>query len=1241
MAAASLNPQATPCDNFNGRKGGTGTSIVSSINLEIFQVNLQHNRAASSVVSKSFNALSRGICLVQEPWVREDKILGLGSKGTQTHRGALCAGVRSCILTRGLNAINIPQFGTKDLTVVQVELDIKGKSTRIMVASIYCDITGNIPSTELELLVRHCEAKQLHLVVGGDLNSHHYAWGSSDCNSRGRDFAEFLATTSLEILNQGVEPTFVVGNKQSVIDVTLASREFANLIRDWRVMREDTLSDHRRIRFFIQCDKPAPRYCRNLKKTDWTVYDQELQQRIGLWIGRVKTLEDIEKELATVNTAIIQSFEKACPWRKVSGRTRTPGWTRELTTLHKRSNHAFHTAYKSRKTEDWESYKVVRREYKRSIRKCKRDSWQTYCHNIESTPEAARLNRLLGRQSGTSLGLVKLPSGVWTETTEETLQHLLSVHFPGCIQASQEDATSGTAAGATRWVPSRSWDLAAQVITEDRISWAFKSMMPFKAPGEDGIFPALIQHGLKYLVTPLCHIFRASLALSYIPKIWQIARVAFIPKPGRMNYSEAKAFRPISLTSFLLKGMEKLIDRHLRDGPISELPFHPRQHAFQAGKSTESALHQLVEKLEKAMSNNQFALGIFFDIEGAFNNVTSKAVEMALDEWFVNTPVKRWIITMLTKRSIYTTLGYDKVWVKANRGLPQGGGLSPVLWSMIADSLLKWLSKQGIFSQGFADDGAAVIVGIFLSVMCEIAQRILKGIESWCKQRDLSVHPDKTIMVLFTKKRILDGLIPITFYGKELQFSPQVKYLGVWLDSKLNWKKHVDTKVEKALVAFYQVKRAVGKTWGLSPRIVHWLYVTVIRPVITYAAVVWWKRTELCTVIKQLEHLQRIACLYITGAMRTTPTAAIELLLGLPPLQVVIQQSAMSACYRLQATGQWVNSTIGHAGIRKKMIQNMPSLQSRSDRIIPKYYFDNNYVTAINDRDFWNNSHPPLMDEVVCYTDGSRAMGRAGAGIYFQREDEGLSYPLGKFCTVFQAEVHAIMTCARHDYVSQENGSSVAICSDSQAAIKAVSNAKVTSDLVSEAVKALRDLSRRNSVRILWIPSHSGYSGNEKADILAKEGSAQHFIGPEPSMGLPMQVVHTALRNWSYREQLRLWQQKDGCRQAKALIRGPSPGLAPSLLKLDRQEVKLIVGLLTGHAPLRRHLHIMKTEDDPICSFCSEEEETTLHYLGYCPAFEMNRLSTMGDVTITANILAQIPYGDLLKFVRASGRFRP
>ena len=99
-----------------------------------------------------------------------------------------------------------------------------------------------------------------------------------------------------------------------------------------------------------------------------------------------------------------------------------------------------------------------------------------------------------------------------------------------------------------------------------------------------------------------------------------MSKVAFIPKPGTMDYTVAKAYRPISLTSFLLKGLEKLVDRYLRSGPLASIPIHPRQHAFQAGKCMESALHQLVGRIEWALEATEYT---HIYIEGAFDNTSA------------------------------------------------------------------------------------------------------------------------------------------------------------------------------------------------------------------------------------------------------------------------------------------------------------------------------------------------------------------------------------------------------------------------------------------------------------------------------------------------------------------------------------------------------------------------------------------------------------------------------------------
>ena len=79
----------------------------------------------------------------------------------------------------------------------------------------------------------------------------------------------------------------------------------------------------------------------------------------------------------------------------------------------------------------------------------------------------------------------------------------------------------------------------------------------------------------------------------------------FVPKTGRNSYSGLRDYRPTSLTSFLLKTMDRLVDRYLRDETLALGPLHPNQHDYQAGESVKTTLHQLVVRVQRARDQQE------------------------------------------------------------------------------------------------------------------------------------------------------------------------------------------------------------------------------------------------------------------------------------------------------------------------------------------------------------------------------------------------------------------------------------------------------------------------------------------------------------------------------------------------------------------------------------------------------------------------------------------------------------
>ena len=146
------------------------------------------------------------------------------------------------------------------------------------------------------------------------------------------------------------------------------------------------------------------------------------------------------------------------------------------------------------------------------------------------------------------------------------------------------------------------------------------------------------------------------------------------------------------------------------------------------------------------------------------------------------------------------------------------------------------------------------------------------------------MNPDKTELILFTRRhKIPDFLLP-EIGGQRLKLSDTVRYLGLILDRKLLWRDNIEERVKKTTVALYSCKRAIGKRWGMQPHVVHWLYNAVVRPILMYGLLVWWPALEKKVNQQRVGKVQRLACVLITGCLKSTPTKALEMILHLLPL---------------------------------------------------------------------------------------------------------------------------------------------------------------------------------------------------------------------------------------------------------------------------------------------------------------------------------------------------------------------
>jgi ribonuclease HI len=838
------------------------------------------------------------------------------------------------------------------------------------------------------------------------------------------------------------------------------------------------------------------------------------------------------------------------------------------------------------------------------------------------------MHKLLAKTHQNKIGSLKINDNTYTDTENDILNVLASTHFPGSkvsgVQVN-DDLNNKQDYKITNLNESEN------IFTEEAIKWAINDFEPFKAAGKDEIFPALLQNGLTFLSRPLKNIFIKSHAMGYIPKIWNEVKVIFIPKAGRRPSEDPKSYRPISLSSVMLKIMEKILDRHIRENILKANPLSRHQYAYQTGKSTEAALKTLVEKIKKSFNDKQVCLGGFLDIMGAFDHTSFESICRNLYRKGVDANTCKWVKSMLTERNITMTLGNESISIKVEKGTPQGSVISPLLWCLVVDELIIELNHlPGIYAQGYADD----IVILCISNDCKVNQGLkktslvsntmqiaLNKTEMWCKKENLLVNPDKTSMIMFTKKHEdSSNFNKNKMFGKELSFVNEVKYLGVILDRKLTWNIHLDRQIERATNSLWICRKLLGKQWGLKPKLALWIYTAMVRPIISYASIVWWEKAMQTTAQSKLNQLQRLACLTTLGGTNSKPILAMELLLDLPPLHLFIQNTAMSALSRYKISNIQVIRNIDDRNLFSKYKNNSDIITAinNPDHMIKEFNFNFPFEVDFPSREDWENIVCEDSDDrEIWYTDGSLTSNGTGCGIYSKKDDTKVSISMEDFNSVFQAEVFAIQKCTSILLQKNTTNKKVIIHSDSQAALKAIRSNVITSKVVKETVNGLKNLSANNKVNLRWIPAHSGYEGNEIADECAKKGTLTRMKRSRNiKVGAPLSRIKECLKKDMYKRASDNWHtSKIRLIHSRDFIVDYNTKRSKELLSLSRKKTSLLADFLTGHAPTRYMLSKKRLYNgNTSCRFCEETEETAHHLLCDCVRFSaLRRLHINSD----------------------------
>ena len=376
-----------------------------------------------------------------------------------------------------------------------------------------------------------------------------------------------------------------------------------------------------------------------------------------------------------------------------------------------------------------------------------------------------------------------------------------------------------------------------------------------KAMGPDRIHGLMLKSCCNSLAQPLSILFRISYFNGKLPKDWKSANIVPVHKKG--SKADVENYRPISLTSIVVKTLERIIRDELMLRCSDKID--QRQHGFLLGKSCGTQLLSFCDSLALSLNQNNRSDVIYFDFAKAFDSVNHDIIINKLKYQFcIDGYLLGFIINYLKDRAQSVVLGsFTSTSKPVTSGVPQGSILGPTLFVLFLNDITEKIdSKTNILM--YADD-----TKIWREINCEedhhVLQRDIDSVMDWALQNCMKFHPSKckALMVSKAKMPFLDILPFVQYYyslGTELiDYCETEKDLGIHINGTLNFSHHSDTLYSKA-----------NQRLGLMKRTCHFiknsnrkraLFLTMVRSLFEHCPYVW--KPSSMTSISKLENIQK------------------------------------------------------------------------------------------------------------------------------------------------------------------------------------------------------------------------------------------------------------------------------------------------------------------------------------------------------------------------------------------------
>ncbi|KAK3556665.1 hypothetical protein QTP70_011932 [Hemibagrus guttatus] len=335
--------------------------------------------------------------------------------------------------------------------------------------------------------------------------------------------------------------------------------------------------------------------------------------------------------------------------------------------------------------------------------------------------------------------------------------------------------------------------LTPLTIKEEEVNRLFKRLNTRKATGPDSVSPSLLKHCANQLSPVFTDIFNTSLETCHVPACFKTS--AIVPVPKKTKITGLNDYRPVALTSVVMKSFERLVLSYLKD--IADPLLDPLQFAYRANRSVDDAVNMALHfTLQHLDSPGSYVRILFVDFSSAFNTIVPALLRDKLFQLNVPDSMCSWITDFLSDRRQFVRLGTHVFNLQhISTGSPQGCVLSPLLFSLYTNDCTS--GHQSVKLLKFADDTT------FIGLISDRDESAFRGemdhLVSWCSTNNLELNSLKTVEMIVNQMILKDPPPPphpVILCDSPVTSVKSFHFLGPTITKELKWEQNIRSQQE-------------------------------------------------------------------------------------------------------------------------------------------------------------------------------------------------------------------------------------------------------------------------------------------------------------------------------------------------------------------------------------------------------------------------------------------------------------